>query len=114
MSQTIAYKVVGPSTGLSVAATSHAAVTITPLENTLTNFALFENTSSSLIIYVTVSGGGIAAAASTIPGDGTAGSIPILPLQSKALAVPQGPISVTAIASGAGPSLLVVTPIASM
>ena len=115
MAFTLAYRVAGASMGLSVVATTHAAVPVTPTDNTLTPFLLFENTSTTVAVFVTVVGVGPnqthTAPASVLPGDGTVGSICVLPGQAKVLSCPVGPLSVSAIGAAAGPSLLIVTPV---
>ena len=112
MATTLVTKLVGPTIGLSVVATSHAAQTITPAADT--NAVLFVNTSSTLIVYVTVAQNGLTAAASVIPTDGAVGATPIPPLQSLCVTTANAPISVTAIASAAGPTLLTVTPVSAI
>lgn len=112
---THAYKVAGNTIGLSVANTSHAAVTVQASDSSA-NGLMICNTSTSEAMYVTVSstqaGGTLAAAAaSTVPGDGTAGSLPVLSYSDRALAGITFPCSVTAICSIAGPTLMTVTPV---
>jgi hypothetical protein len=116
MATSLAYRFCGPTVGLSVAATSHAAVTINATDPSA-NALLFCNTSTAVVVYVktasTVIGQGTApsAAAATIPGDGTIGDFPILAYDDTAIAGMVFPVSVTAIGSAAGPTLFTATPV---
>lgn len=112
---TIAYQVAGKTVGLSVANTSHAAVTIDST-NPAANGLLFTNTSTAEMMYIEVVSTGPdgvtpTAVAATIPGDGTKGSFPILSYNNDAIVGLRFPVSVTAISSIAGPTLLTATPV---
>ncbi len=113
---THAYKVAGNTIGLSVANTSHAAVTITAADPSA-NGLLCCNTSTAGMMYVNTASGQApgadppTAAAATIPGDGTAGSFPVISYNERVIAGVRFPLSVTAICSIAGPTLLTVTPV---
>lgn len=112
---TDAIRPAGATIGLSVTASSHAAVTLQAGEPSANGLFLV-NPSTTVVVYVNVAtstNGGAApsAAAATIPGDGTAGSIPILPYQKIILAGLQYPVSITAIGSAAGPTLITATPV---
>jgi hypothetical protein len=116
MATSIAYKFCGPTVGLSVGATSHAAVTLTATDQSA-NGIIFCNTSTSLVVYVKIASSTVgsttapSAAAATIPGDGTAGDFPILTYDDTAITGMTFPVSITAIASGAGPTLFTATPV---
>ena len=116
MPNTNAYHICGKTIGLSVANTSHAAVTIESGDPSA-NALLICNTSTAEMMYVTVAssqlgtGAAPTAAASVIPTDGAAGSIPILSYGEKAIEGLRFPVSITAISSIAGPTLLTATPI---
>lgn len=112
MAQSIVIRPLTATLGLSVGATSHAAVAL-PANQDQCNYVNVVNTSTTLYVAVTLSA---AQTASTIPGDGTTGSYVIGPNQSVNLAAPianQASIYATAIASGAGPTLVLFTPIGS-
>jgi len=109
------YNLAGNTIGLSVANTSHAAVTIQSSDPSA-NAVLICNTSVSEVMYVTVLSSPTnahlgTAAASTVPGDGTAGSLPVLAYSNIPIDGLTFPISVTAISSIAGPTLVTFTPI---
>lgn len=116
MPNTNAYHVCGKTIGLSVANTSHAAVTI-QADDPSANALLMCNTSTADMMYVTVASSQMGlgtvptAAASVVPTDGAAGSIPVLSYGEKAIEGLRFPISITAISSIAGPTLLTATPI---
>lgn len=115
MAFTPVYRPSGPTIGLSVTASAHAAVQITTSDGTQPSWALFVNPSTTLTVYVALGPtSGVAAAAA--PGDGTAGNFSLGPTQQIVLAVPYqaGSFWVTAIASAAGPTLLTVTPVIVM
>jgi hypothetical protein len=116
MATTLAYKFCGPTIGLSVGATSHAAVTIQATDQSA-NALVCCNNSTAETIYVKIksstNGTGVipTAAAATIPGDGTEGDFPILAYDDTPIGGLVFPISVTAIGSAAGPILFTVTPV---
>lgn len=111
---TLAYRPAGPTLGLSVGATSHAAVAI--VLNTSSEVATFVaclNTGTTTVAIKF----GVAGAAATLPGDGTTGDYVLAPSMQVPVVLPlpnqvQGsPCQVTAIGSGVGPSLVYVTPL---
>ena len=109
------YRPSGPTLGLSVTGSSHAAVQITTTDGTQPSYALFVNPSTTLTVYVNL-GPSSGVSAATIPGDGTAGSFALGPTQQIVMPAPysSGSFWVTAIASGGGPTLLTVTPVIAM
>jgi len=119
MATTIAYRFAGQTIGLSVTASSHAAVKIDAIDPSA-NGLVCCNTSTSVVTYIKVassSNGSNAppsAGAATIPGDGTAGDFPILTYDDTVIDGLSFPVSVTAIGSAAGPTLLTVTPVVLM
>ncbi len=108
------YDVAGQTIGLSVAATSHAAVTVSSQDPSATAL-LVCNTGTAQTMYLNINSstnaGLTAAPAATIPGDGTPGSIPVLASSSIVLTGLNFPVSVTGIDSVAGPTLMTVTPV---
>jgi len=109
------YRPSGPTIGISVTNSSHAAVQVSTTDGTQPSYALFVNPSTTLTVYVTVgSTSGVAAA--TVPTDGGAGSFALGPTQQIVMPVPyaSGSFWVTAIGSAAGPTLLTVTPVIAM
>ena len=117
MATTLCYKLAGPTVGMSVTASSHAAVVLTEFDNANANAVIVCNTSSTVPVYINIvsgndsNGNPLVAPAATIPGDGTAGSFPILTYQSTPINCGYGPLSVTAIGGAAGPTLVTFTPI---
>lgn len=129
MAFTPVYAIAGPTTGLSVANTSHAATQVPAGGAQFPQYAYFFNTGATgatpLIIYVTL-GTNNGVAASTVPTDTATGSFPIAPGQGIVLQCPfqqpapgnppvagssQASFWLTAIGSAAGPTLLTVTPV---
>lgn len=114
MIATEALRLAGNTIGLSVANTSHTAVTVQAADSSANGLYVC-NTSTSEVMYVTVqsstSAGLTAAGSSAIPGDGTAGAIPVLAYDTITISGLTFPVSVTAISSVAGPTLLTVTPV---
>ena len=116
MPTTLAYKFCGPTIGLSVTGSSHAAVQINTTDPSA-NAVLFCNTSTSVTVYVKIASSSLgtgtlpSAGAATIPGDGTAGDFPILAYDDTPIGGITFPLSITAIGSGAGPTLFTATPI---
>ena len=122
MSQTIAFKVAGSTTALSVGAAQHAAVAILVPAADMATFAAFLNTGAVPVCVVTAQlpvSGTAATPAVVFPVDGTP-TVPtsfMLPgamTQPLVVTVPvgNGGFSCSAIGSAAGPSIIYVTPIA--
>ena len=119
--QTEAYRVAGPTYALSVAATQHADVNVVPKLAETCNYALFWNTGTTAVCVVT-SNFGIATPAVVFPVDGTP-TIPTsfvlppsmpLPVAFSVLCYGTSGFNVSAIGSAAGPTIVYVTPLASM
>lgn len=111
----LVYRAAGPTVGLSVVATSHAAVPIAVVANDNANFVALLNTGIvAMAVRLSVAG-----TAATLPGDGTTGDFVIPGAMTAPMVVPlpspssttAGPCQITAIATAAGPSLLYVTPV---
>lgn len=109
---------IGPTMGLSVAATSHAGVTLTTYSNDQFNYCACMNTGSvAVAINFTGVNSGQTANAAVLPGDGTAGNFVLPPNMDYPLLIavpatpPNGTLQVTAIGASAGPTLVVVTPV---
>jgi len=113
MSNTTVLRLAGRTTTLSVAATAHAAVTVSAVGGSvLSNYASFLNVGANTVA-VEISPVGVTATAATIGADGATGSF-ILPASMTVpivLAVPANSFQVSAIGSAAGPSLVYVTPL---
>lgn len=113
MAFTPVYRQAGPTLGLSVVATSHAAVAVgTFTGNDSASFVACLNTGATTVaIRFSVAG-----TAATLPGDGTTGDWVLAPAMQAPVLVPlpsgasTGPCQVTAIGSAAGPGLVYVTP----
>lgn len=107
------FRAAGPTIGLSVAATSHAAVPLTVTSNDTTTYCALLNT-GTVAVAVTLS---VAGTASTLPGDGTTGSFVLPAAMFMPLVVPlpsatqTNPCQITAIGAAAGPSLIYATPV---
>ena len=115
MAVTPAYRQAGPCVGLSVVATSHAAVALTLFEGSQCNYVLFENTGTlAAFVNMGTTANGQTVAAAAVPGDGTAGGFTVLPGRPKVIACPTFPMSVTAIATAAGPTLITATPVTNL
>lgn len=116
MATTIAYRPCGPTTGLSVTASSHAAVQITPTDASA-SYLMFVNTSNTVDVFVNIGASTTAVTAATVPGDGTTGSLPV-PNLGGPIVYPatftNGSVAVTAIGAAAGPTLITVTPVSSL
>ena len=113
MSNTTVLRLAGRTTTLSVAATAHAAVTVSAVGGSvLSNYASFLNVGANTVA-VEVSPVGVTATAATIGADGATGSFVLPPLMTVpiVLAVPANYFQVSAIGSAAGPSLIYVTPL---
>ena len=116
MAVTLAVRPIGPTMGLSVAATSHAAVTLLFNGNDTCNYVSVNNTSTSVAVAVNLSANG---AAAVLPSDGAAGNYLVPPLEERVIAVPSSLnaanlLQVTAIGTAAGPSLIGVTPLGAI
>jgi len=107
---------IGPTWMLSVAATSHAAVTVTQTGNDQFNYAMFTNTGPNPVgILISPQ----SAPAAVLPVDGASSSacsfvLPALMTQPMIVAVPlqgypAGQFSVTAIGTAAGPAVVYIT-----
>lgn len=107
------FRAAGPTVGLSVVATSHAAVPIAVVANDNANFVSVLNT-GTVAVAVRLS---VAGTAATLPGDGTTGDFVLAGAMTHPILLtlpsPSGvsPCQITAIATAAGPSLLYVTPV---
>ncbi len=118
MATTLVLKAAGPTYALSVAATAHAAVTITPYSNEIVQYVSLLNTGATVLsVDIDV----IADTDVALPADGAAADFWILPAsmtQPIVVAVPSvgggATLQVTAIGSAAGPSLLYVRPLSAM
>jgi hypothetical protein len=113
MSITTVVRVVGRTTALSVAASAHAAVTVSAVGgNVLSNYAAFLNAGANAVA-IEISPAGITAVTATLPVDGTTGSyiLPPLMTQPTVLAVPANTFQVSAIGSATGPALIYITPV---
>lgn len=106
------FRLAGPTIGLSVVATSHAAVPVAVTSNDNANFVSLLNTgASAMAVRLSVAG-----TAATLPGDGTTGDFVLAGLMVHPVVIPLpspagvSPCQITAIAVAAGPSLLYVTP----
>ncbi len=113
MSNTTVLRIAGQTTTLSVAATAHAAVTVSAVGGSvLSNYASFLNTGANPVA-VEISPVGVTATTATIGSDGSTGSfvLPAAMIQPIVLAVPANTFQVSAIGSAAGPSLVYVTPL---
>jgi len=113
MSNTTVLRLAGQTTALSVAATAHAAVTVSAVGGSvLSNYASFLNVGANTVA-VEISPVGVTATAATIGADGATGSFILPPLMTVpiVLAVPANSFQVSAIGSAAGPSLIYVTPL---
>ena len=112
MSVSIAYRQIGPTTAVSVTASSTTSVTVSATTNDVLTFASFINT-GTVPVAVQVSPLATAPAA-VLPVAGTPATSFLLPAsmnQPIVLAVPSPQFSFTAIGTAAGPSLLYVTPL---
>lgn len=113
MSNTTVLRTAGQTTTLSVAATAHAAVTVSAVGGSvLSNYAAFLNIGATSVA-VQISPVGVTATTATIGADGAEGSFILPPLMTIpiVLAVPANTFQVSAIGSAAGPSLIYVTPL---
>ncbi|CAJ0710701.1 hypothetical protein ACPCHQ_17050 [Ralstonia thomasii] len=102
----------GKTVALSVAATSHAAVTVTAADNTQQGYAALLNTGTTT---VAITMDPSSAPAAVLPTDGSpTGTIILPPSMTQPLYVPTpgASFSVAAIGSGAGPALVYITPMA--
>src|SRR5882672_3300711 len=91
MSEIVVLRQAGPTTALSVVATSHAAVTITPSDPNA-GYASFLNTGATVIAVRMTKDGTTPAA--TLPGDSTSDTVFILPASMTmpvVYATPTGP-----------------------
>ena len=120
MTTTVATRVLGPTYALSVGVAQHAAVGIAPVQGDICNFAEFTNPGTTDVCVLTGPWSAAPATASLVfPVDG-APTIPnsfMLPhgmTFSVVKAVPSSGFSVSAIGSAAGPSIIYITPVASM
>lgn len=117
MAGTIAYRFTGPTALLSVAASSHAAVTISQNVSDVTNYAAFLNTGANpvgVLLSATTAGTAV------LPTDGnsvntTTFVLPGSMTQPLVVAVPSnsgaaGSFSVSAIGTAAGPASVWITP----
>lgn len=114
MSVSIAYRTIGPTTAVSVTASSTASVTVSATTNDVLSFASFINT-GSVPVAVNISPLATAPAA-VLPVAGTPSTSFLLPAsmnQPIVLAVPST-FAFTAIGTAAGPSLLYVTPVIAL
>jgi hypothetical protein len=113
MSTSIVVKPIGPTMGLSVVGSSHAAATLTYTGTDTVNWLNIVNTSVTVAVAVKLS---IAGTAAVLPGDGTVGDYLIPPMGNVTLPAPQGQIGsavqVTAFGTAAGPTLIGVTAVA--
>lgn len=112
MAQSIVIRQIGPTTALSVTATSTAAVTIAPTSNDQGVYASFLNTGANPVA-VTIAPA--TASASVLPVAGTPQTVIMLPanmITPLIYAVPSI-FSATAIGTAAGPSLVYITPVAA-
>lgn len=107
------FRLGGPTVGLSVVATSHAAVPITVTTNDYASFVSLLNTGAvAMAVRLSVAG-----TAATLPGDGTTGDFVLAAAMQAPLILPLpspagvSPCQITAIGTAAGPSLLYVTPL---
>ena len=113
MSLTTVVRLAGRTTTLSVAATAHAAVTVSAVGgNVLSNYAAFLNTGANTVA-IEISPIGITAVTASIGADGATGSyiLPASMTQPTVLAVPANSFQVSAIGSAAGPALVYITPV---
>lgn len=109
---TSVYRTAGPTVGLSVVATSHAAVSLALTTNDSANYCAVVNT-GAVAVAVKLSQAGLAA---VLPGDGTQGDfiLPAAMTQPMILPMPWSPTApaqITAIGAAAGPSLIYATPV---
>lgn len=115
MAFTPAYSVVGPTVALSVANTSHAAVTVSAATNNeQMNYAAFLNTGTTVVQVIVSS---VSAPAAVLATDGTPANGFVLPASMTApmvVRVPAGSFSTTMIGSAAGPSVVYVTPLSNL
>jgi hypothetical protein len=113
MSNTTVLRLAGRTTTLSVAATAHAAVTVSVVGGSvLSNYASFLNVGANTVA-VEVSPVGVTATTASIGADGATGSFILPPLMTVpiVLAVPANTFQVSAIGSASGPALIYVTPL---
>jgi hypothetical protein len=113
MSLTTVVRLAGRTTTLSVAATAHAAVTVSAVGgNVLSNYAAFLNTGANTVA-IEISPTGITSVTASIGADGATGSyiLPASMTQPTVLAVPANSFQVSAIGSAAGPALVYITPV---
>lgn len=112
MSITTVLRLQAKTTALSVAATAHAAVTISSVGNNQVNYAAFLNVGANSVA-IEISPVGITAVTATVPADGTPGSFVLPPLMTQpiVLATPANNFQVSAIGSASGPALVYITPV---
>ena len=112
----LAHRLVGPAVALSVANSSHAAVTISDWTNDQCNQCLMWNSGATTVaVFISAAN----APTAVLPVDGTTQGSPqvqviVLPpsmVTPLPVITPQTPFSMTAIGSGAGPSIVYVMPI---
>ena len=117
MSATIVIRPVGPTYALSVAATKHADVAITPSCQDQWNYLAVTNVGTTDVCVV-LSQGGVATPSVVFPVDGTP-TVPnsfVIPHGMSGATVLAAPTNgmgcnISAIGSGAGPSIIYVTPV---
>lgn len=116
MATTFAFKAVGPTSVVSVTASSTTAITVSPSTVEGSGFAAFLNTGTT-VVAVNITNASITAPAAVLPAAGTPSNVIVLPASMNhpvIVSVPAGGFSMTAIGSAAGPSLVYVTPVASL
>jgi hypothetical protein len=115
MAISIVLRPIGPTTAVSVTASSTTSVTVSATSNDITVFAAFLNTGTNPVA-VQLAQGSLTAPAAVLPVAGTPSTAFLLPAsmtQPIVLSVPTPNFSFTAIGTAAGPSLLYVTPVAA-
>ena len=117
MTTTVALKPAGPTSVVSVTGSSSTAITVSPSTTELSNLAAFWNSSASVTVAINITPSAVTAGAAVLPTAGSPTNTFVLPPAATnplILEVPSGGFSVTLIGSAAGPSLVYVTPLASM
>jgi protein-disulfide isomerase len=123
--QTEAYDPAGPTSAVSVTASSSTAITISATStNTISNFSLFYNSGATQVWVSMVasqpSSGAVTAPAAVLPVAGTPQPtqnqvvgimLPANMTRPIVVATPNLPYALTAIGSGAGPSIIYITPL---
>jgi hypothetical protein len=115
MAITTVLRPIGPTTAVSVTASSTSSVTVTATSNDVAVFAAFLNT-GSVPVAVQLAPGSLTAPAAVLPVAGTPSTAFLFPanmIEPIVLATPSPTFSFTAIGTAAGPSLLYVTPVAA-